>query len=82
MEPAELSENSGSGRHHWVFFGDKVPREEIVYITQIIIILTIIIFSLHQIAIGSEDKEFFRNMLCFSFGAVVPNPQMKHKKKT
>lgn len=63
----------------WCCFGTEVPKNEIVYFCQIIVIFTIIVTSLYQLAVGSRNNELWISLLSSSLGYILPNPTIKGK---
>lgn len=78
--------NSSNGSHsidssrQWIICGGKIPKEEIVYFSQVIIITIVIVFSLVQISL-TNNNDFYKNMLCLSVGTIIPTPTMGKKIK-
>ena len=60
----------------WKFFGEKVPRAEIVYFAQLFLCLTIIITSVVMLALRDPNRDFWMVTLSSLVGYVMPSPQM------
>ena len=63
----------------WTFTQNKIPKEFITFICQMIILLIVIIFSLVNISRNIE-VEFSRNLLCFCIAGLLPGPKIKKDK--
>jgi hypothetical protein len=63
--------------NNWQMFGSKVPREEIVYLCQIIGVYTIIITSIVNLSIGGRERtELWITLLSSAIGYLLPNPRL------
>lgn len=60
----------------WVFLGTKLPKSEIVFFSQIIILYIVIITCIVNLSIGNES-EMWLILLSTSLGAILPNPDLK-----
>ena len=64
----------------WPMFGVRVPRAEIVFFCQVIIIYTVIVTSIYNLTTGHKDGHLWTALLSSSLGILVPNPSIKRKK--
>lgn len=79
-EESHSSQSSGDQRSRlWNFLGQKVPREEIVFFSQIILIYAVVITSLINITKGVEPLNLWISILSASVGYLLPNPSIKRK---
>lgn len=60
----------------WRLCGDSVPRLEVVFICQYIIILTVLIVSLTNLTLGIDPKNLWLALLCSTLGYALPNPRL------
>jgi len=61
----------------WLLFGQKFPKEEIVYFSQIIILYTIIICSIINITTNCERlNPVWISLLSSSVGYLLPHPKI------
>lgn len=60
----------------WRVCGRKVPKSEVEFLSQVILIYIVVIASLANIAVG-RNPEIFTSLLSICLGAVLPNPQFK-----
>ncbi len=65
---------------HWHWFGKKLPRAEIVFFSQIIILYLIIITAVVNLSFGSGNDKLWIALLSSSIGYALPNPSIKKKK--
>ena len=66
-------------RQSWRFCNSRLPRSEVVYFTQIIIIIFLITVSLTKLVFFSldcEESTFWFSLLSFTVGYALPNPKL------
>ena len=61
-------------RRSWKFCNSRLPRSEVVYFTQIVIILFLIGVSL--IKLDCEESTFWFSLLSCTVGYALPNPKL------
>jgi hypothetical protein len=57
-------------------FGNKIPKEEIVYFCQIIVVYTVIITAIINLSLGKEPSELWITLLSSAIGYLLPNPHL------
>jgi hypothetical protein len=74
----ELSE-TGSDKP-WYLWGKTVPRSEIVFGTQVLLIYIIVVTSIVNLSLkGSEGaSKIWIILLSSCLGYILPNPKLKH----
>ena len=60
-------------------FGKSIPKTEIQYISQVIIIYIVIITCIINLSLGNGDSNLWTALLSSCLGYMLPNPSMKHK---
>lgn len=65
----------------WKFCGKRLPKAEVEYICQILLIYIIVLASLGNIALGS-NVEIFTSLLSLCLGAILPSPQFRKRLST
>ena len=79
-QPTPTSISSNGGR--WNVCGSEVPKEEIVFFTQFILIYVIAITSIVNLTLDAKNDTLWTSLLSASLGYVLPAPQLNsHKKK-
>lgn len=71
--------NNSSASTPWKVCGEKLPKAEIVYFCQIIILYAIIITCVVNISLGRSD-ELWRILLTSCIGYILPSPALKNRK--
>ena len=62
----------------WRLFGSNVPKAEIVYICQIVIVYVIIITSIVNLSLNNGNPELWISLLCSAIGYALPSPSLNH----
>ena len=63
----------------WNFFGAKVPKNEIVYLCQIILLYIVICISITNLTLEKGDKNTWLVLLSSCLGYILPNPKLEMK---
>ena len=61
----------------WCFSGSRVPRGEIVYICQVLMILSIVFASIYNLTKEFGDQQLWVALLSSCMGYLLPNPSIK-----
>ena len=61
----------------WHIFGTECPKEEIVFLCQVIILYTVIIVSIYNLTVAHDDPTLWTALLSSSLGYLLPNPSLK-----
>ena len=74
--------DSLSGRQsNWKFFGSRIPKSEIVFATQTLMLYIVIIVCLVNLTISTDDNSnLWTALLSSSLGLMLPSPTMKRDK--
>ena len=73
--------SSPSLDNRWNFCGDKVPKQEVVFICQIIASFTIVVVALLNLSLRESDKALWSTLVGAGFGYLVPNPTLRHRRR-
>jgi len=60
----------------WVFFGKKVPRTEIVFVAQVLIVYVVVIVSLINLTREHGTATLWTTLLASCLGYLLPNPRL------
>ena len=58
----------------WKLFGKNIPKSEIVFFSQVIIIYTIILVSIINLSLLSGDKSLWLSLIGICVGSILPSP--------
>ena len=61
----------------WHVLGSRVPKAEIVYFSQMIIVYIIILASIVNLSIQNGSTELWISLLSSCIGYALPNPKLK-----
>ena len=61
----------------WHIFGRECPKEEIVFLCQVIILYTVIVVSIYNLTVAHDDSTLWTALLSSSLGYLLPNPSLK-----
>ena len=61
------------------FFGNSLPRTEIVFFSQFLIILIVISTSIYNLSVNSEDSSLWISLLSSCLGYILPNPTLQRQ---
>ena len=76
----QSNDSVSSQKVKWIWCGRSVPKSEIVYFTQMIILYIVICTSLVMLAMKNEDGHLWAGMLGSCLGYILPNPKIKTNK--
>ena len=61
----------------WHIFGRECPKEEIVFLCQVIILYTVIVVSIYNLTVAHDDSTLWTALLSSSLCYLLPNPSLK-----
>ena len=64
----------------WQILGVKVPKNEVVFFSQVIILYIVIITCIVNLSINTQHNEVWIGLLSSSIGFLLPNPSIKRNK--
>ena len=59
--------------------GKKTPRSEVVFLCQVLILYTVIVVSIYNLTVESENSTLWTALLSSCLGYLLPNPTIKSK---
>ena len=74
---AEEEEDDEVDANGWHIFGRECPKEEIVFLCQVIILYTVIVVSIYNLTVAHDDSTLWTALLSSSLGYLLPNPSLK-----
>ena len=61
----------------WRVFGSRVPKEEIVFGSQICVVMIVVVASIYNLSVGDTKKsELWTALLSSCLGYILPNPRL------
>ena len=61
----------------WHIFGTACPKEEIVFLCQVVVLYTVILISIYNLTTGHGDSNLWTALLSSSLGYLLPNPTLR-----
>jgi hypothetical protein len=74
LEPINTGSESSS---KWNFMHWTLPKSEIVFFAQVIIIYAVVITAIVNLTIGHSDSKLWTALLTGHIGYLLPNPSLK-----
>ena len=74
---AQNAEDSSSSSTPWHLFGTVCPKEEIVFLCQVLVLFTVIMLSIYNLTTGHENSNLWTALLSSSLGYLLPNPTLR-----
>ena len=74
------SHSSTESTDRWVVWGKHLPKSEIVFLCQTLVIFTVVISAIINISLGNSSETWLV-LLSTSLGAVLPKPKLKSMSK-
>lgn len=71
-----LHNHNYRGSMFWRFFGKRVPRTQLVFICQILIIYVVIGSSIYNLSVGNKPSSLWIGLLASCLGYCLPNPSI------
>ena len=59
--------------------GKKTPRSEVVFLCQELILYTVIVVSIYNLTVESENSTLWTALFSSCLGYLLPNPMIKKK---
>ena len=76
-----MESNSEHQSGTWRVCGSNFPRSEIVFLTQMVLVYTIVITSLINLTLDSAQHDLWLILLSSSLGYALPNPRIKNRNR-
>ncbi len=73
--------DSHNGSSKWHFFGRILPRSEIVFLVQVVLVYIVVIVSIVNLTIGGKSDKLWITLLSSSIGYILPSPSLKVNKQ-
>lgn len=61
----------------WRVLGKRVPREEIVFVSQMLVIFSVVVAAIYNLTVTSSRPNLWVALLSSSLGYVLPNPKLR-----
>lgn len=78
-ESTSHASRSGSPQQVWNVLGKKLPQNEVVYFTQVLLVYVVVIACIVNLTRGSGDSNLWTCLLSSCLGYLLPNPKLDSK---
>ena len=81
-EDAAAAEDSSDAQSEedsttWHLFGTMCPKEEILFLCQVLVLFTVILISIYNLTTGHDNSNLWTALLSSSLGYLLPNPTLR-----
>lgn len=73
---SQLSDTD-SDRSTWQVMGKSIPKQEVVYFTQVLLIYIVVITCIVNLTLQRDDGKIWISLLSGAIGYILPNPSIK-----
>ena len=77
----EMSEENGGSRSNWELFRKVVPKNEVIFICQVVILYIVIITCIINLSLKNGDSNLWVALLSSSLGIMLPQPTISQSGK-
>ena len=77
-DDAITSSKSGS---QWKIFGRTIPKNEVIFICQVVILYIVIITCIVNLSLGNGDSNLWTALLSSSMGIMLPAPTLSKRRE-
>ena len=71
--------NDSQASRSWKVCGTDMPRSELVFFSQVVIIYVVVCLCLYNLTTGRGDSNLWSALLSGFLGYLLPNPTIKQK---
>ena len=72
-----MDSHSDSIRSYWSLCGTDIPKAEVVFFTQVVLIYIVVLTSIVNLTLGNEYSNLWVALLSANIGYLLPNPSLK-----
>ena len=65
-----------SSNHRWTFLGTSLPKSEIVYFCQMLLVYIIVVTSIVNLSMNGGKTELWVSLLSSAIGYALPSPTL------
>lgn len=77
----KIAGENDSARSKWPLFGTLVPKNEVIFICQVVILYIVIITCIINLSLKNGDSNMWVALLSSSLGIMLPQPTISQKNK-
>ena len=80
-EEEEENENLTHKNSQWYLFGQTLPKNEVIFICQVVILYIVILTCIVNLSLKNGDSNLWTALLSSSLGIMLPQPTLSRKKQ-
>lgn len=69
-----------NSKSDWRLCSQKLPKNEIIYLTQVVLIYIVVCSCIINISLGYGNQALWSSLLSGCLGYILPSPSLKHNK--
>ena len=77
---SQVSQSSEQSARWSFICGNSLPRAEVIYYCQVLLIYIVVVACLINLSIGGNNSSLWSSLLSGSVGYLLPSPKIKLKK--
>ena len=81
MHTNNASLDSNNVEDQWKLFGRRVPKQEAVFFSQVILIYLVVITCILNLSLTSSNSTLWTALLSSSLGIILPSPSIKSRNR-
>jgi len=80
IEPAtDLDERKSEISTQWPILGRKLPKSQIVFLVQVVLIYIVVIVSIVNLSLNKDEGKLWTALLSSALGYILPSPSLKQQ---
>ena len=76
-----MPDDTETGSDKWHVFGKQLPKSEIVFFVQVVLIYIVVITSIVNLTLNKDEGKLWTALLSSSLGYLLPNPSLKKRQQ-
>lgn len=76
----EEEEEEKEGHGDWCLFGQMLPKNEVIFICQVVILYIVILTCIVNLSMRNGDSNLWTALLSSSLGVMLPHPTISKRK--
>jgi hypothetical protein len=75
----EYVSQASVGSRRWTIFGGKFPKQEVIYLSQVILIYIVVIACIINLSLWDANQSLWVSLLSGCIGYILPSPKLRKK---
>jgi hypothetical protein len=75
----EYVSQASVGSRRWTIFGGKFPKQEVIYLSQVILIYIVVIACIINLSLWDSNQSLWVSLLSGCIGYILPSPKLRKK---